>query len=691
MHILLADDSVPAQNMGKKILSDAGHEVVTASNGRDAFRKIEEKKPDLAILDIFMPGYSGLELCERLRADSQTASLPIVLTVGKLEPYRAEDADRVHSNAVIIKPFAAAELLGIIQQLLGSATPAAPAPASEPAPAPTAAKPPEPKPAAAESDEFPDEMLFGKGISELELPAQGVRSPKGFGFDPDAGHTPFSASAVDLDEAKPATTEKESQPAAAEPEPPPILKPEPEPQPTPAAEAQPAPAAEFAPGDQGPHYSGELDGALTGVEAPKEELSAESSAEANYSGDVLELASLTAPSAAESSAEHGEETERSPLDIPEHDPLMRFSGQPATDGSAIASVEVVPVAAAPASEAATPEMDAERRAAFDALFASAETLMEEPAEMAQHAPAELSEGLLPGFASLSDDHEVEIVQDEEIEFAGEPAHPLQLEPVVSEADPYLLEEVELDRPEKIDTEPVVQAEAQDPLLVCDDGTFASDVLAAGPLDAPASPVTATPVELNQPDTAVLELSPEADAEEVAAAEIAPVEAVPEQVLHAAPAAEILDLAEPVVESEPLVEPEPEPLDAGAAETVVPQPLEATAPAPVATEAESAAAAEPLAEVEPPGAQKIAVAPEAAAAIETPAPKPAEEPLAAVLRHAESTAAPSAPAIAEQIAAARSSVASIEAERIHQAVEKVFARYKPLLVAAIVREIARSSE
>jgi CheY-like chemotaxis protein len=56
--ILLADDSVTAQNMGRKILADAGYEVITVNNGSAALKKIAEQKPDLIILDVYMPGWS---------------------------------------------------------------------------------------------------------------------------------------------------------------------------------------------------------------------------------------------------------------------------------------------------------------------------------------------------------------------------------------------------------------------------------------------------------------------------------------------------------------------------------------------------------------------------------------------------------------------------------------------------------
>lgn len=111
LKILLADDSMTAQNMGKKILVDAGFEVITVSNGAAAVKKIAELKPEIIILDIYMPGYTGLEVCEKVKAAPDTANTPVLLTVGKLEPYRPEDGSKVQAEGVIIKPFEASDLL----------------------------------------------------------------------------------------------------------------------------------------------------------------------------------------------------------------------------------------------------------------------------------------------------------------------------------------------------------------------------------------------------------------------------------------------------------------------------------------------------------------------------------------------------------------------------------------------------
>src|SRR5713101_3550073 len=103
--------------MGRKILADAGYEVITVNNGSAALKKIAEQKPDLIILDVYMPGYSGLEVCQRLKEATETARTPVLLTVGKLEPFKPEEAKRVRAEGFIVKPFEASELLSVLSKL----------------------------------------------------------------------------------------------------------------------------------------------------------------------------------------------------------------------------------------------------------------------------------------------------------------------------------------------------------------------------------------------------------------------------------------------------------------------------------------------------------------------------------------------------------------------------------------------
>ena len=123
--ILLADDSVTAQNMGRKILADAGYEVIAVNNGSAALKKISELKPDLVILDVYMPGYSGLEVCQRLKESQETSRIPVLLSVGKLEPFKPEEAQRVRADGFIVKPFEASELLSALSKLEDKVVPRA--------------------------------------------------------------------------------------------------------------------------------------------------------------------------------------------------------------------------------------------------------------------------------------------------------------------------------------------------------------------------------------------------------------------------------------------------------------------------------------------------------------------------------------------------------------------------------------
>ncbi len=114
VRILLADNSMGAQNRGKKILTAAGYDVVTVSNGLAACRKITELHPDLALLDVYMPGYTGIEICEKTKATPETAKIPVLLTVSKMEPFRAEEGIKVKADGVVIKPFEANDLIEIV-------------------------------------------------------------------------------------------------------------------------------------------------------------------------------------------------------------------------------------------------------------------------------------------------------------------------------------------------------------------------------------------------------------------------------------------------------------------------------------------------------------------------------------------------------------------------------------------------
>ena len=78
--VLAVDDSAENLRLLQALLSVAGYEVVTASNGEEALVKVAKESPDLIILDTMMPRLDGFEVCARLKSEEETRLIPVVLT-----------------------------------------------------------------------------------------------------------------------------------------------------------------------------------------------------------------------------------------------------------------------------------------------------------------------------------------------------------------------------------------------------------------------------------------------------------------------------------------------------------------------------------------------------------------------------------------------------------------------------------
>jgi CheY-like chemotaxis protein len=116
--------------MGKKILSDAGYEVVAVSNGAAAMKKIAAAQFDLLLLDVNMPGYTGPEVCAKARDLKGYVKTPILFTIGKMElgTFKVEDAPRLKADGVIVKPFEASDLITTVQKITAGSAAIAPPP-----------------------------------------------------------------------------------------------------------------------------------------------------------------------------------------------------------------------------------------------------------------------------------------------------------------------------------------------------------------------------------------------------------------------------------------------------------------------------------------------------------------------------------------------------------------------------------
>ena len=116
--VLVVDDTPHNVKLLADLLTVKGFGVATATNGEEALAKIAADPPDLVLLDIMMPGLSGYDVCQRLRADPQTALLPVVL-VTSLDPQQ-ERIKGIESGAddFLGKPINQPELFARVRSLL---------------------------------------------------------------------------------------------------------------------------------------------------------------------------------------------------------------------------------------------------------------------------------------------------------------------------------------------------------------------------------------------------------------------------------------------------------------------------------------------------------------------------------------------------------------------------------------------
>jgi len=110
--VLLADDALTERDLYEMVLREA-FDVVVASRGDDALRMVQAERPDVAILDVWMPGMDGWTVCRRLKADPVTSDIPVILLTAddRFDPVRDAGGGVA---AVLMKPCRAETLLATV-------------------------------------------------------------------------------------------------------------------------------------------------------------------------------------------------------------------------------------------------------------------------------------------------------------------------------------------------------------------------------------------------------------------------------------------------------------------------------------------------------------------------------------------------------------------------------------------------
>lgn len=116
--ILLIEDEEDLITVIKMRLEAGGFNFVYALDGEEGLRKVHQEKPDLILLDLIMPKMDGFEVCRRLKADSETSGIPIIIITAIGDKNIEDKARSAGAECVITKPYESSELLARIKSLI---------------------------------------------------------------------------------------------------------------------------------------------------------------------------------------------------------------------------------------------------------------------------------------------------------------------------------------------------------------------------------------------------------------------------------------------------------------------------------------------------------------------------------------------------------------------------------------------
>ncbi|GAB2588118.1 hypothetical protein Aab01nite_49200 [Paractinoplanes abujensis] len=119
--VLVADDDADIRDLVAFKLEQAGFEVIAVEDGQTAIEQARSRQPTLAVLDVSMPGLSGIDVCRMLRADQATAGILIIMLTARVQEQDVEGGFSAGADDYVTKPFSPRELVSRIQALLSRA------------------------------------------------------------------------------------------------------------------------------------------------------------------------------------------------------------------------------------------------------------------------------------------------------------------------------------------------------------------------------------------------------------------------------------------------------------------------------------------------------------------------------------------------------------------------------------------
>ncbi|KRE35540.1 histidine kinase [Janibacter sp. Soil728] len=117
--VVVADDDADIRDLVTFKLGSAGYTVVPAADGDEALRLITEHRPDLAVLDVMMPGQSGLDVLRSIRADEALAGTRVILLTARARDVDVDAGFSTGADDYLTKPFSPRELVHRVTTLIG--------------------------------------------------------------------------------------------------------------------------------------------------------------------------------------------------------------------------------------------------------------------------------------------------------------------------------------------------------------------------------------------------------------------------------------------------------------------------------------------------------------------------------------------------------------------------------------------
>ena len=119
VRVLVIDDSKTIRRSAENLLTKEGCDVITADDGNEAMEMAEEESPDLIIMDIMLPGVSGLDLVRTMKADDKLKDTPIIVVTTMAMAGDQEKIKAAGADAYLPKPIQVDEFIEAVRKILG--------------------------------------------------------------------------------------------------------------------------------------------------------------------------------------------------------------------------------------------------------------------------------------------------------------------------------------------------------------------------------------------------------------------------------------------------------------------------------------------------------------------------------------------------------------------------------------------